>query len=41
MSSLLQVNPFLDPNGMTATAAANFLFELLCVLPGVKYYQFS
>ncbi len=33
----LQVNPLYDPSGVTANMAANLLFEMLCVLPGVKY----
>ena len=34
----LQVNPLYDPHGTTALMGANILFEMLCVLPGVKYY---
>ena len=37
----MQVNPFYDPSGGTALMAANILFEMLCVLPGVKYLDFS
>ena len=34
---LVEVSPPYDPSGNTALTAANILFELLCVLPGVKY----
>jgi guanidinobutyrase len=34
---LVEVSPPLDPAGTTANIAANFLFEMLCVLPGVQY----
>ena len=37
----VQVNPLYDQNGGTALMAANILFEMLCVLPGVKYLDFS
>ena len=37
----LQVNPLYDQGGATAIMAANLLFEMLCVLPGVKYRDFS
>ena len=33
---LVEVSPPYDPNGATANLAANILFEMLCVLPGVK-----
>ena len=36
-----QVNPLYDQSGATAVMAANLLFEMLCVLPGVKYLDFS
>ena len=36
-----QVNPLYDQSGGTALMAANILFEMLCVLPGVKYLDFS
>ncbi|MBV9734270.1 MAG: agmatinase [Acidisphaera sp.] len=32
---LVEVSPPYDPNGNTALLAANLLFEMLCVLPGV------
>ena len=32
-----QVNPQFDSGGVTALMAANILYEMLCVLPGVKY----
>lgn len=35
--SILQVSPPYDMNGTTALTGANLLFEMLCVLPGVKY----
>ena len=34
---LLQVSPPYDTTGTTALTAANLAFELLCILPGVKY----
>jgi guanidinobutyrase len=34
---LVEVSPPLDPVGNTALIGANFLFEMLCVLPGVQY----
>lgn len=34
---LVEVSPPYDPSGNTALTAANILFELLCVLPGVTY----
>ncbi len=33
---LVEVAPVYDPSGNTALLAANLLFEMLCVLPGVK-----
>ncbi|MFW8592786.1 agmatinase [Cribrihabitans neustonicus] len=33
---LVEVSPPYDPSGNTALVAANLLYELLCVLPGVK-----
>ncbi|XP_070537302.1 agmatinase, mitochondrial-like [Ptychodera flava] len=38
---LVEVSPPYDPTGTTALVAANFLFEMLCVIPGVKYYPVS
>ena len=38
--SILQVSPPYDMNGTTALTGANLLFEMLCVLPGVKYSWF-
>ncbi|MGV1794838.1 agmatinase [Rhizobium sp. A37_96] len=32
---LVEVSPPYDPSGNTAVIAANFLYEMLCVLPGV------
>jgi guanidinobutyrase len=34
---LVEVSPPYDPHGNTALLAANLLFEMLCVLPGVVY----
>ena len=34
---LVEVSPPYDPLGNTALVGANLLFEMLCVLPGVKY----
>ena len=34
---LVEVAPPYDPTGNTALTAANLLFEILCVLPGVEY----
>ncbi len=36
---LVEVSPPYDPSGNTALIAANLLYEMLCVLPGVKYPQ--
>lgn len=36
-ADLVEVSPPLDPFGTTALMAANLLFELLCLLPGVPY----
>ncbi|MCC5852330.1 MAG: agmatinase [Alkalimonas sp.] len=35
-ADLVEVSPPYDPSGNTALLAANLLFEMLCVLPGVK-----
>ena len=32
---LVEVSPPYDPSGNTALTAANLLFEMLCILPGV------
>lgn len=32
-----QVSPPFDSSGVTSLVAANFLFEMLCVLPDVLY----
>ena len=34
---LVEVSPPYDPSGNTALTAANLVYELLCVLPGVTY----
>ncbi|XP_064615523.1 guanidinobutyrase-like [Liolophura sinensis] len=36
---LVEVSPPFDTTGTTALTAANLLFEMLCILPGVKYHQ--
>jgi guanidinobutyrase len=36
-ADLVEVSPQYDPAGTTALIAANLLFEILCVMPGVKY----
>ena len=38
-ADLVEVSPPYDPSGNTALVAANLLFEMLCVLPGVRYYE--
>ena len=35
-ADLVEVSPPYDMAGTTALTAANFLYEMLCVLPGVK-----
>ena len=37
----MQVNPLNDTCGITSLMAANLMFEMLCVLPGVKYADMS
>jgi guanidinobutyrase len=34
---MVEVSPPYDPSGNTALTAANLLYELLCILPGVTY----
>ena len=34
---LVEVAPMYDLSGGTALLAANLLYEMLCVLPGVEY----
>ncbi len=36
-ADLVEVSPPFDTTGTTAITAANLLFEMLCVLPGVQY----
>ncbi len=36
-ADLVEVSPPYDPTGNTSLTAANLLFEMLCVLPGVRY----
>ncbi|XP_063614227.1 guanidinobutyrase-like [Penaeus indicus] len=38
---LVEVSPPYDFEGTTALTGANLLFEMLCVLPRVKYYDFK
>nr|XP_039273042.1 guanidinobutyrase-like [Styela clava] len=38
-ADLVEVSPPYDTTGTTALTAANLLFEMLCVLPGVKYHD--
>jgi guanidinobutyrase len=38
-ADLVEVSPPYDTTGNTALLAANLLFEMLCVLPGVAYRQ--
>jgi len=38
-ADVVEVSPPYDPNGLTCVTAANLLFEMLCVLPGVKYVE--
>jgi arginase family enzyme len=35
-ADLVEVAPVYDASGNTALLAANLLFEMLCILPGVK-----
>jgi guanidinobutyrase len=36
---LVEVSPPYDQSGMTSQLAANILYEMLCVLPGVRYTE--
>jgi guanidinobutyrase len=36
-ADLVEVAPPYDPHGTTALVAANLAFEMLCILPGVRY----
>ncbi|MDA3921284.1 MAG: agmatinase [Salinisphaera sp.] len=36
---LVEVSPPFDPSGNTAVLGANLLYEMLCVLPGVRYRE--
>ncbi|KAK3094745.1 hypothetical protein FSP39_005706 [Pinctada imbricata] len=38
-ADLVEVSPPYDHGGITALTGANLLFEMLCVLPGVKYLK--
>ncbi|XP_039272619.1 agmatinase, mitochondrial-like isoform X1 [Styela clava] len=38
-ADMVEVAPPYDTTGTTAITAANILFEILCVLPGVKYHE--
>ena len=35
-ADLVEVSPPYDPSGNTALVGANILYEMLCILPGVK-----
>jgi guanidinobutyrase len=37
-ADVVEVNPLFDPSRSTCLTGANLLFELLCILPGVKYH---
>ena len=34
---MVEVAPIYDTSGMTAHIAADLVYEMLCVLPGVQY----
>ena len=34
---LVEVAPIYDTSGLTSLTAANLVYEMLCVLPGVSY----
>lgn len=36
-TDLVEVSPPYDTSGNTALTAANLIYEMLCVLPGVPY----
>ena len=36
---LVEVSPPYDKDGMTSMVAANLLFEMLCIMPGVPYHD--
>ena len=36
---LVEVAPIYDASGNTSLVAANLLYEMLCILPGVKYRE--
>ncbi|MFT7137526.1 MAG: guanidinobutyrase, partial [Akkermansiaceae bacterium] len=36
-ADLVEVSPPYDTTGNTALTAANILFEIMCILPGVAY----
>jgi guanidinobutyrase len=38
-ADLVEVSPPYDISGMTSQLAANILYEMLCVLPGVRYTE--
>lgn len=38
---LVEVSPPYDTTHNTSVVAANLLYEMLCVLPGVKYHEYS
>jgi len=38
-ADVVEVSPPYDPSGNTSLMGANLLYEMLCVLPGVKYHN--
>ena len=36
-ADLVEVAPAYDPSGNTALVAANLLYEMLCIMPGVRH----
>lgn len=38
-ADLVEVSPPYDPQGNTALLAANLIYEILCVMPGVAYRE--
>ena len=40
-ADLVEVSPPYDPQGNTALLAANLIYEILCVIPGVAYREWA
>jgi len=38
-ADVVEISPPYDSSGNTSLLGANLLFEMLCVLPGVKYHN--